>query len=56
MAEGDDLDLRPREGILRNRTRGVDLKVYPLSATAAAILDAGGLLPYVKSKISGKEE
>lgn len=56
VAEGDDLELRPREGILRNLTRGVDLKVYRLTATAAAILDAGGLLPYVKSKISGKEE
>jgi 3-isopropylmalate/(R)-2-methylmalate dehydratase small subunit len=55
VVEGDDLELRPREGILRNLTKGVDLKVYPLTATAAAILDAGGLLPYVKSKISGKE-
>ncbi len=55
VVEGDDLELRPQEGILRNLTRGVDLKVYPLTATAAAILNAGGLLPYVKSKISGKE-
>jgi len=52
VAEGEDLELRPQEGILRNLTRGMDLNVYPLSATAAAILDAGGLLPYIKSQIS----
>lgn len=55
ILEGDELELLPREGVLRNITRGVELPVRPLAEAAAAILEAGGLLPYVKARIRTPE-
>lgn len=55
VAEGDEVELRPQDGSLLNLTTGRQLKVYPLAPVAAAILDAGGLLPYIKSASRGSE-
>jgi len=55
ITEGDELELRPREGVLRDLTRAEELRVRPLTSTAAAILEAGGLLPYVKARIRSSE-
>ena len=55
IAEGDELELRPQEGVLLDRTKGLELRVRPLAAVAARILEAGGLLPYVKASLKAGE-
>lgn len=55
VAQGDEVELRPEEGLLRDANEGIDMPVHPLSPTAAAILKAGGLLPYVKARIDAED-
>jgi 3-isopropylmalate dehydratase small subunit len=46
---GDELDLMPTH--VRNVTRGADFPVVPLPAARQAIIDAGGLIAYTRSRL-----
>jgi 3-isopropylmalate/(R)-2-methylmalate dehydratase small subunit len=48
VATGDELDIRLRDGILKNLTRGKELSFIPLSDFAFKIAEAGGLLKAIK--------
>ncbi len=47
--EGDDLDVDLEKGIVRDRTKEIDLTFPPLPAVMARILDEGGLVEYIKN-------
>ncbi len=46
--EGDELILKPSEGIIESITSGKEIKVKPLTGAMYDILNAGGLKNYIK--------
>jgi 3-isopropylmalate/(R)-2-methylmalate dehydratase small subunit len=48
-SEGDDLEITTDKVI--NRTTGKSFDITPLPPARQAILDAGGLVPYVRKKL-----
>lgn len=50
---GDEVEVDSAQGIVRNLTRGASYPIKPLPAFAQRILQAGGLIPYVRSELSG---
>jgi 3-isopropylmalate/(R)-2-methylmalate dehydratase small subunit len=49
-SEGDGLEFEPGEVI--NRTTGKRFTIVPLPAARQAIVDAGGLIPYVRAQLA----
>lgn len=47
--EGDELEITPQQVI--NKTTGKAFPIVPLPAARQAIIDAGGLIPYVRAKL-----
>ncbi len=47
IAEGDVLEIRIEEGVLADRTNGIQRTFNPLSPIMQDILKAGGLVPYI---------
>ncbi len=47
---GEELEIDLAAGVIRNRTSGVELRAAPLDARAIELLQAGGLIPYLKKK------
>jgi 3-isopropylmalate/(R)-2-methylmalate dehydratase small subunit len=48
IEEGDELELKLEEGIIRDLTKGTELKTAPMPEVMLLILREGGLLPYIK--------
>lgn len=48
-SEGDELDIAPEA--VTNRTTGKRFPVTPLPPARRAIIDAGGLIPYVRARV-----
>ena len=48
--EGDELELDLAAGAIRNLTKGVAIPAAPLDPRAVELLQAGGLIPYLKNK------
>lgn len=46
--EGDELELDLRGGVLRDITKGLELTFPPMPGVMTDILEAGGLVPYLK--------
>jgi 3-isopropylmalate/(R)-2-methylmalate dehydratase small subunit len=55
VARWDEIEVDYAENVLRNLTRGTVLPIEPLSAGDAAMLAAGGLLPYLKRDLARSE-
>ena len=53
VSRWDEIELDYAENVLRNLTRGTSLPIEPLSAGDAAMLAAGGLVPYLKRELTG---
>ncbi len=47
---GDELELDLPGGVARNRTRGTAFRLAPLDERAVELIEAGGLIPYLKRK------
>jgi methanogen homoaconitase small subunit len=52
-AEGDELAIDLEEGRIENLTQGREFKAAALDPRAVELLDAGGLIPYLKKKVEG---
>jgi 3-isopropylmalate/(R)-2-methylmalate dehydratase small subunit len=50
VKEGDRLELDLAGGAIRNLTRGENYKAAPLDPRAIELIEAGGLVPYLKKK------
>jgi len=48
IEEGDELEIELEEGIVRNLTKGIELRTSPMPAVMLSILAEGGLIPYIK--------
>ncbi len=48
---GDQLELNPETGEIRNLTKGETYQAAPMPPFAREIMDAGGLMPYVARKV-----
>jgi 3-isopropylmalate/(R)-2-methylmalate dehydratase small subunit len=46
--EGDELELDLNAGVLKDLTKGIELKFPPMPKVMTDILEAGGLIPYLK--------
>ena len=51
-AVGDDLELAG--AVVRNRTTGKEFCVEPLPQSRQGIIDAGGLIPYTRQRLTAK--
>jgi 3-isopropylmalate dehydratase small subunit len=54
-AEGDELAIDLEEGLIENLTQGREYKAAALDPRAVELLEAGGLVPYLKKKVAGRE-
>ncbi len=50
--DGDELELDLDAGVLRDRTKGIELSFPPMPKVMTDILNAGGLVPYLKKNKS----
>ena len=53
---GERLGLDPLSGKIVNRERGREFQAEPIPEQLMAIVNAGGLLPYLKARFSGSSE
>jgi 3-isopropylmalate/(R)-2-methylmalate dehydratase small subunit len=56
VEQGDDLEVDLESGRVRNLTGGTAQNFPPFSDHAIAILEKGGLIPYLKSSLSGQKQ
>ncbi|MEE9281951.1 MAG: 3-isopropylmalate dehydratase [Myxococcota bacterium] len=50
--EGDELEIDVRGGLVRNTTRGTELRARPYTDDMLAILERGGLLEVLKARVA----
>ncbi len=55
-AEGDELEIDPARGVVHNRTRNESYTAAPLDPRAIELIEAGGLVPYLKRKHAKQPE
>jgi 3-isopropylmalate/(R)-2-methylmalate dehydratase small subunit len=55
VSRWDEIEVDYAENTLRNLTRGTTLPIEPLAAGDAAMLAAGGLVPYLKREMAGAD-
>jgi len=48
IEDGDELELDLKAGVLRHKTKGIELPFPPMPQVMTDILEAGGLVPYLK--------
>jgi len=53
-SEGDILSIKPDMGIIKNETTGDEYPFQPFPAEMQDIIDAGGLIDFVKAKMASK--
>jgi 3-isopropylmalate/(R)-2-methylmalate dehydratase small subunit len=56
VKEGDELEIDLVSGTVRNRTNGASRTFAPFSDHAIAILEKGGLIPYLKSSLARQRQ
>ncbi len=52
IADGDTVEVDAAKGLITNRTTGATITCPPLPASMRELLDKGGLVPYVKERLS----
>ncbi len=54
IQEGDEIEVEPATGTIRNLTRGETYQAAPFPDFLRQIIDRGGLLAYVQDRLAGK--
>ena len=49
--DGDEIEIDYKNGLIKNKTAGIDIKFNPLPGFAMEIINDGGLLEHIKKKI-----
>ncbi len=52
ISEGDEIEIAMGSGLIRNKTTGKEFQAAPIPPFMQELIDAGGLMEYVKKKIS----
>jgi 3-isopropylmalate dehydratase small subunit len=55
IEEGDELEVAPSSGIIRNETRNEEYRAHPIPDFMRELVEAGGLIPYIL-KLRSKED
>ncbi len=50
--DGDELDVDAKAGVIKNLTKGIEIKTAPVPPFMQEILNQGGLVPYVKNRLA----
>lgn len=53
IAMGDEVEVDPANGIVRNLTRGTQYRAAEFPPFMRSLIDAGGLVPYVEKRLAG---
>jgi 3-isopropylmalate/(R)-2-methylmalate dehydratase small subunit len=53
IESGDEIELEPASGIVRNVTKGTQYRAAEFPPFMRALIDAGGLVPYVEKRLAG---
>ena len=56
IAEGDEVEVEPATGTIRNLTRGETYRAEPFPDFLQRIIDRGGLLGYVEERLANRGE
>lgn len=51
LRDGDQLEVDTEAGVIRNLTTGQTVRCAPVPSSMQELLDAGGLVPYVKQRL-----
>jgi 3-isopropylmalate/(R)-2-methylmalate dehydratase small subunit len=54
ISDGDTLEVDVAAGVITNTTTGATIKSQPVPASMMELLDKGGLVPYVKSRLEAR--
>ena len=54
IEDGDAIEVEPASGIIRNLTKGTQYKAAEFPPFMQQLIDAGGLVPYVESRLAAK--
>ena len=54
ISDGDKLEVDPEAGVIKNKTTGATIQGMAVPPSMREILDAGGLVPYVKQRLAEK--
>jgi 3-isopropylmalate/(R)-2-methylmalate dehydratase small subunit len=54
VEEGEELEVDLRTGVIKNTTTGATLQAQPLPEFVLEILEAGGLIPWLKRRLQGR--
>ncbi|MBV9717833.1 MAG: 3-isopropylmalate dehydratase small subunit [Candidatus Eremiobacteraeota bacterium] len=52
IQSGDEIEVQPASGIVRNLTRGTEYRAAELPPFMQSLIDAGGLVPYVEKRLN----
>jgi 3-isopropylmalate/(R)-2-methylmalate dehydratase small subunit len=52
IEDGDELDIQVEEGVIKNVTKGTEIRFQPIPAFMQELLQGGGLIEYVKRQKS----
>ena len=52
IESGDEIEVEPDSGIVRNLTRGTEYRAAEFPPFMRALIDAGGLVPYVEKRLA----
>jgi 3-isopropylmalate/(R)-2-methylmalate dehydratase small subunit len=52
IESGDEIELEPATGVIRNLTKGTQYKAAQFPPFMQALIDAGGLVPYVEKRLA----
>jgi len=52
IADGDELDIQVQDGVIKNITRGTEIRFQPIPSFMQKLLQGGGLIEYVKRQKS----
>jgi len=51
ISDGDQLEISPESGIIRNVTSGAEIRIPALSPMMQTLIDKGGMVNYVKEQL-----
>ena len=54
IESGDEIEVEPASGIVRNLTRKTEYRAAEFPPFMRALIDAGGLVPYVEARLAKK--
>ena len=54
--DGDEIEIDYKNGLIKNKTAGIDIKFNPLPDFAVEIINDGGLIKHIKNKIERRKQ